>query len=272
MIQLNFRRKWAVGGLLVVTSVVGLLLSTIAIVAIWFFRPILTDSILKNLTVTRSALDSTEVVLASVTKMVEVTSTDIVSLQNTTSALSLGIQDTNPTLDSLMQLTGHDLPAAIESTQTSLASAQSSALLIDNTLGAITSLPIAPIAPYHPAVPLHTALKNVSTSLDPLKPSLQQINTSLFKSKADLASISSEIDKISTDTQGLNAPLINARAAIEQYTADVQQLKTNVLLAEVNLPIRITVGAWILTFLLLWGMAAQISWLQLGLSIKVSQE
>src|SRR5260221_12730175 len=88
--------------------------------------------------------------------------------------------------DSLNRLTGRNFPAAITATQASLASAQGSALLIDNVLAALTSIPFSPVAAYKPDIPLHTALGQVSTSLDALTPSLASINTSLAAGQGSL--------------------------------------------------------------------------------------
>ena len=82
--------------------------------------------------------------LTIVSQVVQTTTLDIASLQAATHALALAIHDTNPVFTSLSQLTGADLPTAISATQTSLACAQGSALLIDNVLAALTNIPFPP--------------------------------------------------------------------------------------------------------------------------------
>ena len=117
-----------------------------------------------------------------------------------------------------------------------MASAQSSALLIDNVLAALTSIPFSPVAAYKPDVPLHTALAQVSTSLDTLIPSLATINTSLVDGKTNLGTVEVELTKISETTQGISSTLASAQSVIDQYKAVTTQLKANVEAAQHGAP------------------------------------
>src|SRR5207244_3419001 len=137
-------------------------------------------------------------------QVVQTTTVEVASLQTTTLALAQTIHDTTPTLDSLASLTGQDLPTAISATQTSLASAQTSAQLIDNVLTALTSIPFSPVGAYKPAVPLHTALAQVSSSLDVLAPSLATINASLASDQTNLAVVQAELTNVAETTKGIS--------------------------------------------------------------------
>src|SRR5512140_519670 len=144
--------KRIAGTLLMVGAGIGIILSLLGLIGVWVAGPKLTASIASNLTLIDNGLTSTESVLTTVDQMVQITSLEVSSLDTTTKALTQGIHDTNPVFDSLIQMTGKDLPIAITSTQDSLTSAQSSALLIDNTLSALSVLPVFPLPPYNPAV------------------------------------------------------------------------------------------------------------------------
>jgi hypothetical protein len=166
-------------------------------------------------------------------------------------------------LDSLISLTGKDLPAAVSATQTSLASAQSSAQLIDNVLAALTRIPFSPVAAYKPDVPLHTALARVSTSLNTLMPSLATINTSLADGKTNLGVVEVELTKISETTQGISSTLGSTQTVIDQYEAVTTQLKANVESAQRAAQTWMLAITWILSFVLGWLLIAQ-----LGLGIQ----
>ena len=142
-----------VGILLVIAAAAGILFSLIGLIEIWRYRPVVTKAVVENLALVDQSLNTTQDVLTIVGQVVQTTTIDVTSLQATTQALALGIHDTNPMLDSLISLTSTDLPATVSATQTSLASAQNSALLIDNVLTALTSIPFLPVDAYKPVVP-----------------------------------------------------------------------------------------------------------------------
>jgi hypothetical protein len=228
------------------------------LVEVWRYQPIVTKTVTDNLALVDQSLNTTQDVLTIVGQMVQTTTIDVSSLQATTKALSLTIHGTNPMLDSLISLTGKDFPAAVRATQTSLASAQGSALIIDNVLAALTSIPFLPVAAYKPEVPLHTALAQVSTSLDILIPSLATINTSLMDGKTNLSTVESELAAISETTPGINDSLTNAQSVIDQYKAVTAQLKTNVEAVQLGAQNWINTITWILSFVIGWLLIAQL--------------
>jgi len=247
-----------VGFLLVTAAAAGIIFSLTGLVEIWRYRPVVTKTVDDDLMLIDQALGTTQDVLTIVGQVVQTTTSDVASIQATTEALGLTIHDTKPMLDSLISLTGKDFPAAVNATQTSLASAQSSALLIDNVLAALTSIPFSPVAAYKPAVPLHTALAQVSTSLDTLKPSLATINTSLADGKTNLGVMEVELTKISETTQGINSTLGDAQTVIDQYKAVTAQLMTNVETAQRAAQNWMMAITWILSFILGWLLIAQL--------------
>jgi hypothetical protein len=190
--------------------------------------------------------------------VVQTATIDVVSLQATTKALSLTIHDTKPMLDSLISLTSNDFPAAVSTAQTSLASAQSSALLVDNVLAALTSIPFSPVAAYKPDIPLHTALGQVSTSLNILIPSLATINTSLTEGKINLSTVETELTAISENTQVINSSLANAQSVIDQYKVVITQLKATVEAAQLGAQIWIRTITWIVSFVIFWLLITQL--------------
>jgi glucosamine 6-phosphate synthetase-like amidotransferase/phosphosugar isomerase protein len=247
-----------VGFLLIVAAVAGIIFSLISLVEIWRYRPVVTKTVTDNLALVDQTLGTTQDVLTLVGQVVQTTSNDIASLQATTQALAQTIHDTNPMLDSLISLTSKDFPASISATQTSLASAQSSALLIDNVLAVLTTVPLSPVAAYKPDVQLHTALAEVSTSLDTLNPSLATIKTSLAVGKTNLGVMEVELTKISKTTQGISTTLAGAQTAIDQYKAVTAQLKASVEAAQRAAQTWMTAITWILSFVLGWLLIAQL--------------
>lgn len=256
-----------VGVLLIIAAAAGIIFSLVGLVEVWRYQPIVTKTVTDNLALVDQSLNTTQDVLTIVGQMVQTTTIDVSSLQATTKALSLTIHGTNPMLDSLISLTGKDFPAAVHATQTSLASAQGSALIIDNVLAALTNIPFLPVAAYKPEVPLHTALAQVSTSLDILIPSLATINTSLMDGKTNLSTVESELTAISETTPGINDSLANAQSVIDQYQAVTAQLKMNVEAVQLGAQNWIKAIVWILSFVIVWVLIAQLGLALQGLDL-----
>jgi len=256
-----------VGILMMIAAVAGIIFSLIGQFEIWRYRPVVTKKVIDNLALVNQALNSSQDVLTIVDQAVHTTEIDAASLQATAQALALTIHDTNPTIDSLIRLTSEDFPAAVNATQTALDSAQSSALLIDNALAALTSIPFSPVAAYKPAIPLHTALNQVSTSLNTLKPSLATINTSLVDGKVNLGIMEVELTNISESTQEISSALDNAQIVIDQYIAIITQLKANVEAAQLGAQNWITAITCILSFVFGWVLIAQLGLGMQGLDL-----
>ena len=246
------------GFLFVIAAVAGIIFSVVGLIEIWRYRPGVTQAVNDNLALFDQALNTTQDGLTIVGQVVQTTTVEVASLQTTTKALAQAIHDTNPMLDSLVSLTSKDFPAAISATQTSLASAQSSALLIDSVLAALTSIPLLPVAAYKPDVPLATALAQVSTSLDGLTPSLTTINTSLADGKTNLAVLEVELNKIADTTKGISNTLGSAQTVIDRYQTVIAQLKGRVEATQSAAPAWMTTITWILSFVLGWLLIAQL--------------
>jgi hypothetical protein len=256
-----------VGFLFIAAAAAGVIFSVAGLFGIWRYRPLVTRYVTDTLALYDQTLVATQDGLASIGLVVENTTLDVTSLQATTLALAQTVHDTSPMIDSLTGLTGKDLPDAIHAAQTSLTSAQGSALLIDNALATITSIPFLPVPVYKPEVPLHTALAQVSSSLDSIKPALVTLSSSLEVGKTNLGAVEVELNKISETTKVIGTALSGAQTVIDQYKTTTTQLKLRVESTQLAVPGWITTIAWILTFGLVWFLIAQVGLCLQGLDI-----
>jgi hypothetical protein len=259
--------KRLLGFIFVVAAVAGIVISIFGLVEIWRVKATLTQSVVENLALLDQTLGSTEDGLTLVGQLVHTITIDVGSLHTTTQALAQAIHATNPMLDSLSTLAGKTLPDSIDATKISLASAQGSALLIDNVLSALTSIPFSPVAQYKPAVPLHTALAQISTSLDEITPSLTTINTSLISGKTNLSQVEVGLTNISGTVQEISDNLDSAQKVIDQYKTTTIQTKANVEALQLAAPGWITGIAWTTTILLVWLLISQLGMYMQGLEL-----
>jgi hypothetical protein len=263
-----FRRL--VGFLFIITAAVGILFCIFGLIQIWRYRPVVTRSATDNLALVDQALTTTQEGLGMVSQVVKTTADDVSSLQATIQSLAQAIHDTSPMLDSLIGLTKNDFPTAINATKASLAAAQSSAQIIDNVLAALTRFTPAL---YQPKVPLHTALGQVSDSLDSLPISLSTIHTSLTAGKSSLNVLENEINDISRTAEGISTTLGSAQTIIDQYITVTNQLKTQVEAGQRSARTWITTIALILSVMLAWLIIVQLGVGMQGLEmVRVRRE
>lgn len=262
---MNPRRLF--GFLLMIAAVAGFIFSIVGLFEIWRFRPVVAQTVNDTLALFDQTLNTTQDGLTIVGQVVQTTTVDVASLETTTQALAQTIHATNPMIDSLTSLTSKDFTAAVDATQTSLASAQSSALLIDNVLATLTSLPFLPVTTYKPDVPLHTALAQVSTSLNTITPALATITSSLVDGKTNLGVVEVELNKISETTKGISKALGSAQTVIDHYKTVTTQLKDRVEATQLVASDWITAITWILSFLLGWLLIAQLGLCAQGLEM-----
>ena len=262
---MKLRRR--LGYLLIFGAAAGVLFSLVGLIQIWRYRPGVTQTVMDTLALFDQTLNTTEDSLAIVGEVLQISSKDVASLQTTIQALASAIQGTNPMFNSLATLTSEDFPNAIDATQTSLASAQSSAKLIDNVLTALTSIPFMPVGTYRPEVPLATSLAEVSSSLNSLTPSLGIISTSLADGKTQLGVVEVELNKISATTNGISTELAGAQTVIAEYQDVTARLKARVEAAQSAAPGWMMTGVWVLSFGLGWLLIAQIGLCAQGLDM-----
>ena len=262
---MNLRRFF--GFLLMIAALLGFVFSIGGLFEVWNYRPVVTQRVLDTLTLFDQTLITTQNGLTVVGKVVQTTTASVASLHTTTQAMAQAIHDTNPMIDSLAGLTSKDFPTAIAATQTSLASAQSSALLIDDVLTALTSIPLLPVAAYKPDVPLHTSLAQVSTSLDALTPALTTISTSLADGKTNLGAVEVELNNVSDTTKQISDALGGAQNVVDQYQTVTAQLKASVEATQTAAPAWMMAIAWIMTFVLIWILITQLGLFAQGLDM-----
>ena len=261
----------SLGVLFIAAAAAGLVFSVVGLVEVWRYRPVVTQKVVDILTVFDQTLNTTHDGLAIVGQVVLTTTVDLAALQTTTQALTRALHDTSPMLDSLTRLISADFPAAIAATQTSLASAQGSALLIDNILATLSNTPFLSVGAYQPDVPLHTALAQVSDSLNTFTPALATISASLTEGQTNLGVMETELNKIASTANGISTALGSAQTVIDEYKTITTGLKEQLAALQSRVPDWLMALTWILTFMLGWLLIAQVALATLGFSLLRSR-
>jgi uncharacterized coiled-coil protein SlyX len=259
--KILFRR--IIGILLIITAIISFLVSLFFLAQIWRLRQPLTNRLVENLDLLYATTVTTEDSLV----LVEETITDLLTamgtLQTTTISIAQSIHDTGILADSFGTIVGDDFPDTITDTQTAIASAQASAVVIDNVLNALASIPLIGID-YNPPLPLNLALGQVSDSLSSMPPALEEIQEDLETAHANLIHLEETVITINQHLQKISENLVLAQAVIDEYQIEINQLKERLDHSRTSAPGWITTTAWVLTFIIAWLSISQFGLLLQG--------
>jgi hypothetical protein len=215
----------------------------------------------RALTATADGLDlaSTSIAEAEVT---------IASLSASLLEATRAITATTLTLSSVGTLAGTDLPATVRSTQTALDSAQATAQIVDDVLGALDNIPFVNLTgAYNPEVPLSSAIGDVSTSLDPIPVTLVSIAGGMETTADSLEQVNTNLVRAAQSVADLSGNVRDAGIVVEQYQAVVNDLDAELTRLQTSAPIWLGAlrwGAWIGFF---WLVITQLGLIVYGLDL-----
>ncbi len=259
------QKYWAYAFLIAGSA--GALFVLFGLVQVWRARAGAVIIAADTLEVTLETLQATEEGLGVIQDLIETTSNDVSLLESSVQTLTISIENSNQVLDSLIALTGTDLPATIAATQTSLASAQASAALIDDILRAMAGIPLLGLGAYQPEVPINVALGEISDSLNPINPSLESISANLDDTSANLETLRKELARVTETTEEISASLAGAREVIAEYQSITDDLTERAERIRDQAPGAILGITWLLTILLLALLFPQVGLAERGLAL-----
>jgi hypothetical protein len=236
--------------LMVCFTSLGILLCLFFLVLTWRIRQPVTEKLQTALIQTSSILQTTVVGLDVIDQVVTNVYSSTLYLNDATAALSQTIENTGQFIDSAGTFVGEDLSNTISNTQMTLQSAQSSALVIDNILTTLSSVPLIGIN-YNPSLPLSTALGKVSASLDPLQESLKNFQNNLTAARTNMQVFTDQLKLMSQNITNINQNLAASQKVIENYRDQVTSLKNWVDNAVISLPTWVTTMCVVISIFIL---------------------
>ena len=236
--------------LMISVTSIGIIICLFFIFLTWRIRQPTTEKLQSAARQTSALLDTTIAGLDVIDQVVTNVYSSTLYLDDATNALAQTIQSTGQFIDTAGAFVGEDFSQTITNTQKTLESAQSSALVIDNILTTLSSVPLIGIN-YNPATPLNVALGEVSSSLDPLKIALQNFQKNLLTTKTNMQEFSDQILLVGQNINEINQNLAASMVVIENYHAQAASLQSWVNNAITSLPGWVTTFCIILTIFIL---------------------
>jgi methyl-accepting chemotaxis protein len=238
------------GLVMICLSAIGLLISLFLIIQVWRVRQPVINGLQVALDHTTSLLQTTDDGLYIIDQVVSNVYSSTLYLDDATQTLANTMQSTDGFFNSASTFVGDDLSTIITNTQTALNSAQSSAAVVDNILGSIASVPFIGLN-YNPGTPLHTAIGEISSSLDPVQNSLKNFQSNLESTQSNMQALGDQISSLNDKVLVINQNLFQAKTTIEDYRSQVNSLKLSVAKAKTNLATWVTAVAAAITAMFL---------------------
>jgi hypothetical protein len=254
----------AVGILLIVAALAGIIISSAGIAGIWKVKEIAQVRLSETIDILDSTLDATTAALSVASDSLNSALVSIDTLSMTFVASQKSLSDTVPLIDTFAVMSGEELPESIKATQGAMQSAQASAGIVDNTLGLLSKIAFLGIPAYDPPVPLSEAFGNISDSLDPLVVSLSSVQQPLMDAKSNLNQMETQFTMISANIDGIHASISSAGGVIDQYQGVLAQLKQQTTGMRQSIPATLNAVAWFFTIFFIWLGLTQVGLLMQG--------
>ncbi len=256
-----------IGYILIVGAILGLILSIAGLITVPRVEQQVTDRALAGLDLLDRALLATAEGLFIADEAVQEASDIVASVQTTTLGAAQAVGDTIPLVNSVAALAGEDLPNSITAAQRALGAAESSAKVVDDTLGVLATLARLGGVEYQPSVPLHASIAQVSDSLDSFSASFSDMENGLITSAENLTHIESDIAKMADSIGQIDANLASAQSVIGQYQDLVADLQAESATIRESLPRWLQLLKWGAWLTLIWLAIAQLGLLSQGLEM-----
>jgi len=253
-----------IGVALIIASIGAMLFSIIGLVYVWPIKNSINTSLIANLDLASSTLQTTSQGLAVADTSLNTSISSIQALQSTVIEAGSTLSNTIPVVDTFTTLANNDLPTTISNVQNSLVAAQDTAKIIDTVLKALTSIPFVSKDLYNPPVPFDVALKQVSDSLNTVPPALSTMATSLSASKGNLEKIKIQSQIMGSTLVDIQKSVESARDVVKQYQDLATDLDARITRAKLRVPAMLNSAAWVVTFILLWAAVVQFGFLIQG--------
>jgi hypothetical protein len=238
---MNPTLKKTIAVLMIMITAMGMLLSIFILYLTWRIREPATQKLQTAFESTSSVLQTTIVGLDVIDQVVTNVYSSTIYISDATDALAKTLENTDQFVETAGSFMGEGFNTTISNTQKTLESAQSSALVIDNIMTALSKVPLIGIN-YNPATPLSKALGEVSSSLDPLQESLKGFQENLVSTQSNLQVFVTQLDLLKTNISDINKNLADSMVVIESYQSQVTNIKAWFDEAVLSLP------TWITTF------------------------
>jgi len=260
-----------IGAVLLLGAGIGIVISLLGLVGVWTAAPKVETAVVKTIERVSESLTTTQEGLDVIAESMQQASDTLLIMETVASEMALSVDQTIPMVDRAGTLVGEHMTEIVQETQTSLDAAQSSAKLVDDTLGLITSLPIIGRR-YAPANSLSSSISGVSQSLDELPSSFLELQANLKIASSNLKTMQDQVQALGVNLKNISGSMEKAQVVVEDYQEQVSGLEADLKTFQEQVPSWLTGLKWGLTLFFLWLGIAQLGLFLQGAALLGGQQ
>jgi len=260
-----------IGAVLLLGAGIGIVISLLGLVGVWTAAPKVETAVVKTIERVSESLTTTQEGLDVIAESMQQASDTLLIMETVASEMALSVDQTIPMVDRAGTLVGEHMTEIVQETQTSLDAAQSSAKLVDDTLGLITSLPIIGRR-YAPANSLSSSISGVSQSLDELPSSFLELQANLKIASSNLKTMQDQVQALGVNLKNISGSMEKAQGVVEDYQVQVTGLEADLQTFQEQVPSWLTGLKWGLTLFFLWMGIAQLGLFLQGAALLGGQQ
>jgi methyl-accepting chemotaxis protein len=254
---MKYSRKSFVAVVMIVTAVLGWLISLAGLVGIWSNYSRINNSVENFVNLANRSLDTSTQLLDVTDNTIKTTGQTVTQIQTSLLDVSTTFGNTSPLFNSAANMVGQDFSKMAADTHVALVSLAGTAKVIDDTLRFISSVPFIG-QPYNPSVPLDASVNNLAASIEKLPANLNDIQGWLTGTGKDLTTLKEDTAQLSKSIEKITPQLSAASQVITQYRKLVQDLRTELTGLSTRLSQILIMAALSLTVFLVWLALAQV--------------
>lgn len=259
-----WRPRRLLGLAVMVMALIGLLGSVVALAAVARIGAQTVATAQGGLDEAAALLETTGQTLTLVDDVLGEAAGALAETETTLNDVGQSIDNSEGLFDSVDDMLTEDLPTILESTRTSLESAETSADVIDQVLTGMNVISGLTGVRYEPEEPLADSLGAVADSLAPLPETLAQTAVDLDTSRQDLNTVESDLTAVALNLADAQTSLEEAQTLLSDYQVAVERSTDRLRGFSAGLPALAQRAQWIAAFLLVWFALSQVGLLAQG--------
>lgn len=252
------------GVIICLFSAASLVGSGYALIKTWQIQAEISRKLLNATTEAQAVLKNAGDGLQTTAQTISATINTLSALRPTLLSVSNGVHSAEPAFDEIQTITAENLPETITATQASLLSAQQSAAAMEGVLRLVSQIPFFPGGTYDPDVSLETSLRYLSDDIEALRDPLENMQAAIGDAQDSLDGLDNQIMKLILLLDQIRYNLETANQKVADSREQVLDAQIRLQELEPLIPVWVSSGAYLLSFLLIWVGMTQISWIIQG--------
>ncbi len=259
------------GVFVMVSGIIGLLLSLSGLAGLWLVRPALVASFDTALTTLVTSVEISQEALAITNQALDAVAISVDTLSEMLGATAVTVAETQPVIAELNDLMGETLPTTLGATVDALDAAEVAAHSLEGAIQTFDSFRFAmattpllsafvdpPAQAYNPEKPLAESLAELSESLQGMPVTFEEMSVGIGQAEGSLDLVKGNLDAMSQSVALISASLGQYQSTIDESQASMADLTALLDRLQDNLGVILNGATLVVGLFLLWLLAAQV--------------